>query len=273
MPRSIPTLCGSMMKDPFTLGVRIHTAAYLVLGLDYTFVCFGVDDAKGAIAAMRTLGIRGLNVSMPYKQEVMAYLDRVDDGARQIGAVNTIDNVGGVLTGYNTDCVGAVRALEERTSLRGRKLALLGAGGAARAIVYGTRQAGAEVTVFNRSADKGRALSEAFGVRFGGAPEEFDAGSFEILVNSTSAGYGASGINPVQGRLAPHLLVMDIVFVPALTPLIRDAGALGCQTIDGTRMLVHQACGQVELYTGCAKAPFDAMEEALLAELARMAAR
>ena len=269
MPKTIPTLCGSMMKDPFTLGVRIHTAAYRALGLDYTFVCFGVDDVKATIAAVRTLGIRGLNVSMPYKQDVMAFLDHIDEGATHIGAVNTINNVNGVLTGFNTDWIGAVRALEERTLLAGRKLALLGAGGAARAIAYGTRRAGAIVTVFNRSAAMGRALSEAFDIEYGGTLDALDADRFSIVVNATSAGHGASGINPAAGKLARHLLVMDIVFVPTLTPLIREAQALGCETIDGTRMLVHQACGQVELYTGCARAPFGAMEAALLAELKR----
>ncbi|MGB8417509.1 shikimate dehydrogenase family protein, partial [Paraburkholderia sp.] len=123
MPHSIPTLCGSLAGQPFTFNVKVHNAAYRALGVDYTFVSFGIEDVAGAINAMRTLGIRGLNVTMPHKQAVIPYLDALDETAREIGAVNTIDNRDGHLTGYNTDCAGAVRALEEVTSLPGRRIA------------------------------------------------------------------------------------------------------------------------------------------------------
>lgn len=270
MPKSIPVLCGSIMGEPFSLGVKIHNAAYQALGLDYTFVCFGVENPELAVQAIRTLGIRGMNVSMPYKQAVIPFLDEVDETARRIGAVNTINNVDGRLTGYNTDCIGAIRALQEKTSLGGKKLALLGAGGAARAIALGVRQAGAQVTIFNRSADKGQALAAEFDLAFGGSLDDFHAEDFEILLNSTSAGFRAPDINPAEGKLAAHLLVMDVAFIPVETKLIRDAQALGCRTINGTRMLVHQACGQIELYTGCEQAPYAVMEAALLAEIQRM---
>jgi shikimate dehydrogenase len=105
------------------------------------------------------------------------------------------------------------------------------------------------VTVVGRAA----ALS-GVRYRYGGTLDALDADRFSIVVNAPSAGHGASGINPAAGKLARHLLVMDIVFVPTLTPLIREAQALGCETIDGTRMLVHQACGRS--ITGCARAPF-----------------
>ncbi|MDR3413810.1 MAG: shikimate dehydrogenase [Formivibrio sp.] len=270
MPKSLPVLCGSIMGEPFSLGVKIHNAAYRALGLDYTFVCFGVEDPERAVQAIRTLGIRGMNVSMPYKQAVMPFLDQIDDAAQRIGAVNTINNLDGRLIGYNTDCIGAIRALEEKIAPRGKTLAILGAGGAARAIVYGAKQAGAKVTVFNRSQESGQALADEFGVAFGGALNDFHAEDFDILVNSSSAGYRAPDINPAEGKLAPHLLVMDVVFIPVESKLILDAKALGCQTINGTRMLIHQACGQIELYTGCQKAPYAVMEGALLEEINRM---
>ena len=269
MPRSIPTLCGSIMGQPFTFNVRVHNAAYQALGLDYTFVCFGVEDVPGAIAAMRALGIRGMNVSMPHKQAVIPHLDALDGTACDIGAVNTIDHVDGRLTGYNTDCVGAVRALEEATELKGRRLALLGAGGAARAIAYGARNAGAEVTVFNRTAERGLRLASDFGLTFGGALGDFDAQDFDGVVNATAAGFRAPDVNPIAGRLAPHLFVMDAAFIPVRSRLIRDAEAMGCRTIDGTRMMLHQFCGQIELYTG-RPAPIEAMAAALLEEIARV---
>lgn len=270
MPKSIPVLCGSIMGEPFSLGVKIHNAAYQALGLDYTFVCFGVDNPELAVQAIRTLGIRGMNVSMPYKQAVMPFLDKIDEAARSIGAVNTINNHNGKLTGYNTDCIGAIRALEEKTNLNGRSLAILGAGGAARAIAFGAKWAGAKVTVFNRSPERGQALADEFGVSFGGSLDDFCADKFSILVNATSAGFRAPDLNPAEGKLSAHLLVMDVAFIPIETKLIRDAQALGCQTINGTRMLVHQACGQIELYTGCSEAPYAVMEQALLEEIGGM---
>ncbi len=269
MPRSIPTLCGSIMGSPFTFNVRVHNAAYAALGIDCSFVCFGVEDVPGAITGMRALGIRGMNVSMPHKQAVMPLLDELDATARAIGAVNTINNDGGRLVGYNTDCIGAVRALQEATPLAGKRLALLGAGGAGRAIAYGAREAGAEVTVFNRTVDKAKALAQDFGLAFGGAIDDFDAQRFDIVVNATAAGFRAPDVNPIAGKLASHLVVMDVAFIPVRSRLVRDAEAAGCRAIDGTRMLLHQFCGQVELYTG-RPAPLDAMAIALAAEIERL---
>jgi shikimate dehydrogenase len=270
MPRSIPTLCGSIMGQPMSFNVRIHNAAYQALGLDYTFVCFGIDDPVAGVQTIRTLGVRGMNVSMPYKQAVIPHLDALDATARDIGAVNTINNVDGRLTGYNTDCVGAVRALEEAGPLEGRRVAVLGAGGAGRAVAYGVRGAGARVTIFNRTAERGRQLAEDFGLAFGGSLTDFEPSRFDVVVNATAAGFRSPDVNPLEGRLAGHLLVMDAAFLPLQTKLLRDAAALGCRTIAGTKMMLHQACGQVELYTGCERAPIEAMEAALLDEIRRV---
>ena len=257
------------MGEPFTFNVRIHNAAYSALGLDYTFVCFGVEDPAAAVPAIRALGIRGMNVSMPHKIAVIPFLDELDVSARAIGAVNTIDNRAGKLTGYNTDCIGAVRALEEVTPLRGLRLALLGAGGAARAIAYGVREARASVTIFNRTSERARKLAADLELRYGGALGDFDAGAFDIVVNATAAGFRAPDISPLEGRLASHLIVMDAAFLPVNTKLVRDAKALGCKTINGTRMMLHQAGKQVELYTEM-PAPIEAMESALMQEIAHM---
>jgi shikimate dehydrogenase len=219
---------------------------------------------------MRTLGIRGLNVTMPHKQAVIPYLDALDDTAREIQAVNTIDNRDGFLTGYNTDCIGAVRALEEATSLDGRRLALLGAGGAARAIAWGARGAGARITVFNRTQERGEAMAKELGLACGGTLADFDPAGFDGVVNATAAGFRAPDVNPLlPAQLASHLFVMDAAFIPVRTRLVRDAEALGCRTVDGTRMLLHQFCGQIELYTG-KPAPLEVMGAALLDEMNRV---
>ena len=272
MPHSLPVLCGSLAGQPFTFNVKVHNAAYRALGLDYTFVSFGVEDAALGVQAVRTLGIRGMNVTMPHKQAVIPHLDALDETAREIGAVNTIDNRSGYLTGYNTDCLGAVRALEEVATLPGKRVALLGAGGAARAIAWGVQRAGASVTVFNRTAERGMALAETFGLRFGGALEDFDAQAFDGVVNATAAGFRAPDASPLAAhQLAPHLFVMDAAFLPVRTRLIRDAAAAGCTTVDGTHMLLHQFCGQIELYTD-QPAPLEAMRAALLDEIERVSA-
>jgi shikimate dehydrogenase len=124
--------------------------------------------------------------------------------------------------------------------------------------------------VFNRTASRGQALADDFGLAFGGAPGDFDPHAFDVVVNATAAGFRAPDVSPLGGgQLAPHLVVMDAAFIPVRTKLIRDAAEIGCRVVDGTRMLLHQFCGQIELYTGKA-APLDAMSAALLDEIARV---
>ena len=271
MATSIPVLCGSMAANPYRLAVEVHNAAYRELGLDYTFVYFGITDAQAGVEAIRALGIRGMNVSMPYKSAVIPHLDRLDPAAEAIGAVNTIDNRDGILTGYNTDYIGAIRALEERIHLSGARVALLGSGGAARAVAYGLSQRGADTTIFNRSAERGKSLAADFGQNYGGTLDQFPGGDhFDILINSTAVGFQQAEQSPIAGgRLAKGTLVMDVVFLPPQTKLLQLAEAAGCRTIQGVRMLLHQACGQVELYTGCS-APVSVMEQVIERELRKM---
>ena len=271
MSTSLPTLCGSMAAHPYRLAVEVHNAAYRVLGIDYTFVYFGISDPQEAVRAIRALGIRGMNVSMPFKSAVMPYLDRIDAAAKAIGAVNTIDNKEGVLTGYNTDFIGAVRALQEVTDLTGKRAALLGAGGAGRAIGYGLVSAGATVDVYNRSIAKAEKLAEDLRLNVGGTLEQFsNAAGYDLLVNSTSIGFKAPDESPVhRDHLGDIPVVMDAVFIPLQTRLLREAQSCGCTVVAGVRMLLHQACGQVERYTGHS-APLEVMEGVIAAEIKKM---
>ena len=275
MSPTLPTLCGSMAAHPYRLAVEIHNAAYSELELDYTFVYFGITDPAAGVEAIRTLGIRGMNVSMPFKSAVIPLLDQLDPAARKIGAVNTIDNRDGVLTGYNTDYIGAVKALEEQTELAGTRVALLGAGGAARAVSYGLVQKGARLTVYNRSIRPGRLLAEEFSLDFGGSLDEFPGCSeFDIVVNCTSVGFQAGDECPLAEQMfestpSPDSIVMDVVFLPPQTRLLKLAERAGCTVVQGVRMLLHQACGQVELYTGC-RAPVKVMEEVMEREIVKM---
>lgn len=268
MSPTLPTLCGSMAAHPYRLAVELHNAAYRELGLDYTFVYFGISDPAAGIEAIRTLGIRGMNVSMPFKAAVIPYLDRLDPAARAIGAVNTIDHRDGVLTGYNTDYIGGVKALEEVTSLPGTRIALLGAGGAARAVSYGLAEKGGRVTVFNRSVERARQLADDFSLRLGGSLHDFPGcDRFDILVNCTAVGFRSADESPVeQIALNRDTIVMDVVFLPSDTKLLRSAEAAGCRIVRGVKMLLYQACGQVELYTGC-PAPVAVMEQVIEQEV------
>ncbi len=269
------TLCGSLSRHPVSLGAAMHRAGYAALGLPYTYVPFAVEDLEGALRGMRALGIRGFGVSMPFKLDVIPLLDRLDPMADRIGAVNTIVNDDGTLVGYNTDAWGAARALEEVTPLAGKRVVVVGAGGAARAVAYSFCAEGMRVHLVNRTRDKAERLVAELGRAFpgcgataGGLGDLARLDGYDVVVNGSSAGmagYGAS--SPVRsGDLRPGVVVMDIVYKPIRTELLQDAERVGCATVHGGRMLLHQACRQFELYTGRA-APLAAMDTALRAAI------
>ena len=265
MPSSHPILCGSIAAHPSKVGQAIHNAMYRYLGLEYTYVAFGITDSAAAANAIRTLGIRGVGVTMPHKVTVMPHLDQIDPIAAEIGAVNTIVNDDGQLTGFNVDWLGAVRALEERgVDIAGQRAFVIGAGGAARAVAFGLRHRGAKVSVFNRTAEKARALAEDLKLEFGGSLDQLSS-HFDILVHTTSAGYITQpGINIVpEHLLEPGKTIMDIVAEPLPTPLQTQALAAGCLTIPGYRMRLHQAAAQFEMYTHRTP-PLEEMERVLL---------
>lgn len=272
MPGTNPVLCGSIAGRPGVFGVAMHNAAYRALGLNYTYVAFGSDDTAGAVAAMRALAIRGLGVTMPHKIRIIEHLDAVDETARAIGAVNTVVNDDGRLTGHNVDWIGAVRAFREHTELDGHTAAVVGAGGGARSIVYGLAREGCRVTIYNRSEDNGRALASAMGVAFGGAPSALvDAEPYDLLAHATPVGF-----HDPEAMLIPaeacHLdtVVFDAVPMPLRTKLLREAAARGCRTIPGVRMQIHQAACQFALYTGV-EPDFAVMERALLTAMEQTA--
>ncbi len=264
-PAPLVTLCGSLSLHPVGTGAAMHLAAYRALGLPFTYVPFRVTDLAGAVAGMRALGIRGLGVSMPFKQQILPLLDALDPLAARIGAVNTVVNDAGRLTGHNTDAVGAMRALEEARPLDGARILLLGAGGAARAIAFAASDRGARVTIANRSADRARALAEVAGAEAAPPDEAARAGDYDVVINATSMGMReVSPASPVpEGAIRPGQVVMDIVYKPIATELVQAARRRGAIAVHGGRMLLHQAAGQFELYTG-AGAPLAAMEAALL---------
>jgi shikimate dehydrogenase len=248
----------------------MHNAGYRALGLPFTYVPFQTTDLEGAARGMRALGIRGFGVSAPYKIRILEFLDNLDPMARRIGAVNTVVNDDGVLTGHNTDAWGAVAALREELDPNGKRVLVIGAGGAARAVVRGLAEQGAVVHVVNRTPQRAEELAEevsAVGpaaVTWAGLADLSKLGEFDALVNASSAGMPECGsASPVDpGTLRAGLVVMDIVYKPVRTELLHFAERAGGRIVHGGRMLLHQACRQFELYTGH-PAPIEAMNGAL----------
>jgi shikimate dehydrogenase len=241
----------------------MHEAAFGALGLDACYLAFDVPPAAlaDAIRGARALGIRQLAVSLPHKEAVIPLLDAVDATAQRIGAVNTITRRGERLEGSNTDWIGAVRALERAGKLAGRRAVVLGAGGAARAVVYGLRERGASVTVLNRSAARAHALARELGAQGAGPLEALAATPCDVLVQTTSVGLRSDASPVPEEALPAGALVMDAVYDPPETRLLRAARARGCDTVGGKWMLVEQAAEQIRLWSG-REPPLDVMARA-----------
>jgi shikimate dehydrogenase len=250
-----------------SLSPVMHQAAFCATGFNAVYVPVRTDAIGRAVEGLRALGIKGASITIPHKQSVMAHLDRIDATARSAGAVNTLVNTGAEIAGYNTDCEGAARALLEKTAIAGRAVAVIGAGGAARAVVHGVLTHGGRPTLFNRSAARGERVAAELGVEFRPLAE-FSAEACQILVNTTPLGMAPHPEQtPVpRERLASHLTVMDIVYNPRRTRLLREAEALGCTIIDGLSMFVWQGARQFELWTGM-PAPVEIMRLTVAAEL------
>lgn len=249
---------------------QMHNAALQSIGRNGVYLPLEVVDIDSFIVDMVRPGtrkldwnLRGLSVTIPHKLAVMKHLDFIDPVAERIGAVNTVSVVGRELIGFNTDVTGAMRPLEEMIDLNGCEVAVLGAGGSARAICFGLTQRGARVTVFARKESKARLLADEFGART--APLEGFKTEARIIINCTPIGmHGHSeGQSPVpEADLSGVDLVYDLIYTPQRTKLIEQAEASGCRTLGGLAMLVGQAAEQFRIWTGN-KAPIDIMLESV----------
>lgn len=250
-----------------SLGPLLHNQALTAAGHNGIYLSFRVIDLDAAIKGIRALGLKGISVTIPHKVAIMQYLDAVDETAAKIGAVNTLVNTNGKLTGYNTDCFGALEALKTKTGIDGKSVAILGAGGAARAIGFGLVSAGAKVTILNRSIEGGQHLADDLQAEF--LPLfKWKPGSHEILINTTPVGMQPlTNATPIpETTLSKDILVMDIVYNPLKTRLLQAAEKCDCETIDGSLMFVLQAARQFELWTGM-KAPVETMRHTVLKAL------
>ena len=239
-----------------SLSPMIHNGAFRRLGWNAVYLAFEVKNIEEALRGMRGLGVRGVSVTIPFKTEVLPFLDKIEGLAKKVGAVNTIINRRGRLIGYNTDCEGALEALEEKMDLRGKRVVLLGAGGAARAIGFGLKERGVPLIVVNRSEERGWALSKELRCNYLpiSSLARMKEGELEadILINATSLGmYPRDGETPIPKKfLKKGMVVMDIVYEPLQTRLLREAKEKGCVTVDGLEMLIRQGMAQFEIWTG-----------------------
>ncbi len=250
-----------------SLSPAMHNAAFRHLGINAVYVAFPVTDLARAVAGLRGLGIGGVSVTIPFKEEVMPLLDEIDPQAAKIGAVNTVVNREGRLFGYNTDWLGAMTALTAQTSLAGEHVLILGAGGASRAIAFGIINAGGRVSLTDVDQARAAALAKDVGAE-AISPDGVSDCAAAILVNASPVGMtpDVDGIPISPALLGRFRLVMDIVYQPLTTRLLREAGEHGAATIDGLQMLIYQATAQFKLWTG-REAPLLVMTRAAYAGL------
>jgi 3-dehydroquinate dehydratase/shikimate dehydrogenase len=215
----------------------------------------------------RNLPIHGFSVTMPYKQEIVPHLDNTDEITAKIGACNTVvRSQDGKLYGFNTDVAGIVRPLEQRMNLQGAKVLVLGAGGAARAAVFGLKTRGAEVTVYNRTAPTAQKLARQAGAK-SIARSNLAKAQFDVIIHATPVGMdGKNSLLEAKELNARYLF--EMVYSPAETPLVKIARAKGMQIIPGSEMFVHQGARQFEIWTG-KPAPVEEMHRVVLHALSQ----
>jgi len=257
-----------------SLSPLMHNAAFAQLGLDYCYVTFLVKPGglREAVEAIRALDLKGVNVTVPHKEKVMPFLDAVSEEASFIGAVNTIRNDGGTLTGYNTDGRGFMQSLSEAgIDVSGKRVLVVGAGGASRAVGYYLCTAASEVCLYDAVTEKAEQLARHLNFLKGNARvidgTAFKEGRFfsglDIIINATPLGLKLDDPVPVDLSLLNRgHTVCDLIYKE--TPLLRKASERGCRTLDGLGMLLWQGIFAFELWTG--KTPsVDVMRNALIA--------
>lgn len=254
----------------------MHNAAFEKLDMDYVYTAFDVDpkNLENAIIGAQALDIKGFNVTIPHKIEVMKYLDEIDEVASLIGAVNTIDFK--ELKGYNTDGIGAIKAISEVTKIKNKNVLIAGAGGASRAISFYIAKYGADkLTILNRNVEKADKL--AFDVSDSGLMDNVSSDSMEnmnlddvdILINTTPVGMHPNvDDTPIAlaGDMHEGLVVFDAVYNPNETGLLKEAIKANAKPVYGIKMLLYQGAESFNIWTG-KKAPIDVMEDALIKTL------
>ncbi|MFQ5787592.1 MAG: shikimate dehydrogenase [Thermodesulfobacteriota bacterium] len=262
-----------------SLSPVMHNNAFEMLNLNCVYVAFDIqpDDLESATSAIRTLGIRGINVTIPHKEKIISFIDEISPEATLTGAINTIINDDGKLTGYNTDVGGFLRAINDDLEInpKGSRVFLLGAGGAARAVLTALCMKEAkEIYIINRTFEKAKSLASEFKKHFAQMsifPYSLDERqavenslkSSDLLVNATSSGMeGIRSIDLKLELLPKKSKIYDLVYKPRKTVLIKNAKQLGLRAAGGLSMLLYQGAESFEIWTG-EDAPIEVMRKAI----------
>jgi shikimate dehydrogenase len=228
----------------------VHNQAFADHHIDAVYLAFEPTDIGQAMDAVRQFNIQGVSVTIPFKTEVIPFLDHLDDPASAIGAVNTIVNRNGVLYGYNTDSRAAIAPLKD-SNISGKTVLIIGAGGAARAVAFGIHEQNGQLMITNRSESSGRKLAARYAADFYPL-DQIRHLRPDIIINTTSMGMvpQTDVLSCPADCLTPVTLVMDVVYTPLETQLLSVARQKGCKVVDGLTMFVAQAAAQFELWTG-----------------------
>jgi 3-dehydroquinate dehydratase/shikimate dehydrogenase len=231
-----------------SLSPVMHNAGFEALGLNAVYVPFEAQSPEDFVRFAKAEQVRGTSITAPFKIGLMAHVDEVETLAARVGAINTIVERNGRWIGANTDVEGFLSPLSRHISLRGARVTVLGAGGAARAVAVALSSEGAHVTISARRSDAAHEIATLVRATVGEYPPK--ASSWDVLVNASSAGGYANPVNPIDGAPLDGEIVFDLVYAPAETALLADARRAGCLTIGGLEMLIAQAERQFELWTG-----------------------
>jgi 3-dehydroquinate dehydratase/shikimate dehydrogenase len=256
-----------------SLSPAIMNAAFRRENVNAVYLALHAKTLKALLACVREIPIHGLSITMPYKESILPFLDNTDAHTTKIGACNTVVRAqDGKLYGFNTDTSGVVRPIERRlNSLEDARILVLGAGGAARAAVFGLKERGAEVFILNRTAVPGQKLARRAHAR-SIKRADLKKYSFDVIINATPVGMGNSKESPLQEKEINARYVFDMIYDPRETRLLQWAKERGAQVIPGIEMFVHQAARQFEIWTG-KPAPQDDMLQVVTLALQERAAR
>lgn len=239
-----------------SLSPRMHTFAYKYLKIDgdFFYVSRNISETEISdfIAAVRLLDIRGVSITAPHKSTFMKYMDNIDPDAERIGAINTIVNANGVLRGHNTDWLGIIGPLEKVCSLQNKSVAIVGAGGAAQAALYGLRRKGAHVTLFNRTKVRAQRVAKQSGTPHFGLESLSQINQCDIVINTLPkiSNIASQPAEKVGSYLQKNQILFDITYGPKQTKLPTIAKSKGALVVDGLEMLVYQGQRQFKLFTG-----------------------
>ena len=262
----VATRVYGVVGNPITqsLSPTIMNAAFRRENVNAVYLALHAKTLKDLLTCIREIPIHGISVTMPYKEAILAHLDNSDSHTTKIGACNTVVRAqDGKLYGFNTDTAGVVRPLERRlNTIEGARILVIGAGGAARAAVFGLKERGAEVYIMNRSAGRAKKLAHQAHARIM-KRQELRKMAFDVIINATPVGMGNSRETPLQEKEINARYVFDMIYDPAETRLLKLAQERGAQIIPGIEMFVHQAARQFEIWTG-KPAPWDEMLRVVL---------